>query len=459
DDLVGGRMVRKTYYLLITAMIFVTLSYNVGAVVTDREISIQEDAPYILSFTVGEKGPIDAETLLEGNIQELALRLEFVQAGEIIKKDEIWGKSGELLKLSYDVSDEDMAKSNEWIISVISGAGEGKGYIILEYPEMENEIPDDGTQPPMETMPPVAHMAIKPNPALQGENVRFDGYGTDTDGEVVVCRWTFPDGTIQIREGSSSTLMLAPEQIIKGTYVFAVQDNDGLWSEDVSSTLYFDLETPAGLELWELILPAVVVVVAALGIWRASRKKQKEKDVEKDRKKGTGSIYATSEPKSALVYLDGACIGTSPVKIDEVPSGEHMSAFIKFCYYKCEKEALVLENITTHIHCDLEEIPHIKLKLSAKPDNIPADGISRSTITIGIEDNNEIPIPVPEDITIDLETSAGVVETPVKIEKGHVSTTSILTSSTSAGIAVVKARCEPILENKITIKFTDAESE
>ena len=80
-------MGRKTYYLLITAMIFVTLSYNVGAVVTDQEIFVQEDAPYILSFTVSEKGTIYAETLMEGNIQELALRLEFVQTGEI--KNEI----------------------------------------------------------------------------------------------------------------------------------------------------------------------------------------------------------------------------------------------------------------------------------------------------------------------------------------------------------------------------------
>ena len=360
--------------------------------------------------------------------------------------------------MSYDIPDDDLAKGNEWIISVISGAGEGKGYIILEYPEMETEIPDEGTQPPMETMHPIAHMTIKPNPALQGENVRFDGYGTDTDGEVVLCRWIFPDGTILTREGSSCTLMIAPEQIRKGTYIFAVQDNDGLWSEDVSSTFYFDRETPGGLDLWELIFP-VAVVVAALGIWRASRKKHKDKDNDKNRKKGTGSIYATSEPESALIYLDGVCIGTSPVKIDEVPSGEHVSTFIKFCYYKCEKEALVLENITTQIHCDLEEIPHIKLKLSAKPANIPADGISRSTIAISIEDNNEIPIPVPEDITIYLETSEGVVETPVKIEKGHGSTTSFLTSSTSARIAVVKARCEPILENRITIKFTDAESE
>ncbi|MBN1134736.1 MAG: PEGA domain-containing protein [Methanosarcinaceae archaeon] len=446
-------MPRKTFYMLITAIIFAILSYNVDALVIDQEISVSEDAPYILSFKVGEKGTIYAETLLEGNIQELALRLEFVQTDEI--KNEIWGKSGELLRLSYDISDGDREKGNEWIISVISGAGEGKGYIKLEYPEMELEILDDGIRPAIKTTPPIAHMTIKPNPVGQGESVIFDGYGIDADGEVLLCRWTFPDGTSMTREGSSSTLKLAPEQIREGTYVFAVQDNDGLWSEDVSSMLYFDSETPEGLDLWELILPATVVVAAAaLGIWRASRKKHKDKT----RKKGNGSIYATSEPDSARVYLDGVFIGTSPVKIDEVPSGEHVSAFIKFSYFECEKKVLVLDNKTTPVHCDLKEIPQIKLKLSAEPANIPANGISKSAITISIEDNNGMPIPVPEDITIDLETSAGVVETPVNIEKNHISTTAFLTSSTSAGTAVVKARCEPILENKIKIDFTVADS-
>jgi len=67
-------MGRKTYYLLITAMIFVTLSYNVGAVVTDQEIFVQEDAAYILSFTVSEKGTIYAETLMEGTGSETGIR-------------------------------------------------------------------------------------------------------------------------------------------------------------------------------------------------------------------------------------------------------------------------------------------------------------------------------------------------------------------------------------------------
>jgi len=118
---------------------------------------------------------------------------------------------------------------------------------------------------------------------------------------------------------------------------------------------------------------------------------------------------------------------------------------------------LVKDEKATSVHCDLQKMPQLKLELSADPTMIPADGRSRSVITVSIQSEEGIPIPVPEDVTVDMETSMGAIDSPVTIKKGHASTRSFLTYSTSAAVAKVKARCEPIPENSIIIEFTDAE--
>ncbi len=113
---------------------------------------------------------------------------------------------------------------------------------------------------------------------------------------------------------------------------------------------------------------------------------------------------------------------------------------------------MVNANQATHVHCDLTQIPGIKLKLSAEPTEIPADGNSKSTITIRIEDKNGIPIPVPEDIMVKLVTNIGTIESPIKIPAGRASVTATLTSSAVKGTATVKAKAE-FLKGRTTVEF------
>ena len=136
-----------------------------------------------------------------------------------------------------------------------------------------------------------------------------------------------------------------------------------------------------------------------------------------------------------------------------IPIGSYIVVFVKFGYFDCKRETIVKANQTTHVHCDLTEIPGVKMKLSAEPIKIPADGKSRSTITIRIEDKDEIPIPVPEDITVELRTDKGTVESPVKIPAGRASVTTTLTSSKAQGTATVEAKAL-FLESSTTIEFT-----
>ncbi|MCD4703890.1 MAG: PEGA domain-containing protein [Methanosarcinaceae archaeon] len=443
----------KVRYLLITVMILAVLSSNTEAAELEQDIAVGPNNPHIITFTVDTEGKIYAETQVGGDTQELCLRLEFVQTGEM--KKEAWGGSGKLLTLSYDISDEDLEKGNEWTISVASGNGDGKGYLWVEYPQAE-PVPSDENVPAVNGIPPTAHMKIYPNPAGEGESVTFKGYGTDIDGEVVLCRWTFPDGTTLTREGSSYTEVADLRDLSGGTYRFAVQDDSGLWSEEVSQELILEEVTDGedeGLDLWGLVLAAALAVAVAFGILKVSRKSRKKKA----REEGTGSIHATSDPESARVYLDGAYIAPSPAEMDGVPAAEHLVTFRKFGYIECKKGALVKDEKATSVHCDLQKMPQLKMELSADPTMTPADGRSRSVITVTIQSEDGIPIHVPEDVTVDMETSMGTIDSPVTIKKGHASTRSFLTSSTSAAVTKVKARCEPIPENSIAIEFTDTE--
>ena len=136
--------------------------------------------------------------------------------------------------------------------------------------------------------------------------------------------------------------------------------------------------------------------------------------------------------------------------MDKIRKGTHIVLFSKSGYSDCKKEVVVNADQTTTVHCDLKK-HEMKLRLSAEPNEIPADGKSKSVITMSVEDENGTPAPVPEEMTIVLETDIGLIDTPVRIPAGDVSATSILTSSTAGGTATVRAKSEVGLEISVEV--------
>jgi hypothetical protein len=263
------------------------------------------------------------------------------------------------------------------------------------------------TVPP--EIPPTAHIETPHDPAEEGG-------GGDEDGEVIV------------------------------------QTNISSFSEYISK----HISDPA-------VLTAMIIVLAAgaLGGYREYKNKNKNKSNK------TGSIHATSDPTGAVVFVDAKYKGRSPKTVDNVLIGYHNVLFLKRGYFGYERGAVVIANKTTPVHRDLTKMPEVKLKLSADPAEIIADRESRSMITIEIltKDDNEIPIPVPNDTTVILETDLGAIESPVKIPRGRTSVTSTLisTSPASRGTATVKAEAEygkiVKLEGSTTVEFMDTESD
>ena len=326
---------------------------------------------------------------------------------------------------------------------------------------------------PAEGIPPTAYMEIYPNPADEGESVTLEGWGEGAeDSEVVEYRWTLPDGTIISDHDDSAELTLEPDEVVAGWYVFAVRDDRGIWSEDVRGELWIPppepTPTPIRTDPFQRISdPVVLAAIAVLAAGALLIKTHHDREEKKKKEDKQGSILATSDPTDAVVFVDGACEGRSPKTIDNVLIGPHTVLFSKPGYFDCEKDAVVVANQTTPIHCDLTKMPEVKLKLSADPAEIVAGRESRSMIKIEIltKDDNEIPIPVPNDTTVIIETDIGAIESPVKIPRGRASVTSTLisTSSASRGTATVKAEAEyrkiVKLEGSTTVEFLDTESE
>jgi hypothetical protein len=96
---------------------------------------------------------------------------------------------------------------------------------------ISNEIP----VVPGGNLPPTAYLDdISPNPAGQGDNVTFSAHGTDADGLIIAYQWRSSiDGYLSNQASFSSSGL----SVGRHTIYFKVQDDDSLWSSEVSAIL------------------------------------------------------------------------------------------------------------------------------------------------------------------------------------------------------------------------------
>jgi PKD repeat protein len=302
---------------------------------------------------------------------------------------------------------------------------------------------------PFLNIPPTAHINISPNPANSSDIVFFEGYGQDEDGDVVECLLTSPDGRAFSVTGDS--IYFEECNVLPGFYSFLVMDDDGLWSEAVNSELVINSSSfpplPPSFYALAAILLASVIYLAAMRIRGGRRSGRKVPPI-------LGTIGISSDPEGSKIYMDNSSSGISPIKLQNISLGNHTIKFRKFGYHDCEKVVDIKFNQENTVYCELSRLSGMELAIFADRNQIPADGKSKTQITIGIEDKNGIPIPVPEDIAITLDTDMGEIESPVTIAAGQVSTTSVLISSTSSGTATVKAEIDERFKVSIPIQFS-----
>jgi ribosomal protein L40E len=97
-----------------------------------------------------------------------------------------------------------------------------------------------------------------------------------------------------------------------------------------------------------------------------------------------------------------------------------------------------------------------KLKVQAEPTEILADGKSKSTITLQLQDQRDVLTPASADTEVKITTTRGTLETPVvKILVGKDSEKTVLTSSTETGPVTVSARARGLKTASATLSFVE----
>jgi hypothetical protein len=88
---------------------------------------------------------------------------------------------------------------------------------------------------PQSNQPPKAYInEITPSEVVVGETVKFSGYGTDVDGQVVAYRWrSVKDGDLSSAKEFETSSLTVGDHVI----YFMVQDNNDAWSAEVRGTV------------------------------------------------------------------------------------------------------------------------------------------------------------------------------------------------------------------------------
>jgi hypothetical protein len=114
-------------------------------------------------------------------------------------------------------------------------------HVVLDPDDAINEIREDNNhawaevEVTVSNVAPVAYIdSITPSPAVDGEIVTFIGHGTDEDGIVTGYNWRSDvNGDLSTQASFSNSVL----SVGTHTIYFKVQDDDGVWSEEVSLEL------------------------------------------------------------------------------------------------------------------------------------------------------------------------------------------------------------------------------
>jgi len=122
---------------------------------------------------------------------------------------------------------------------------------------------------------------VSPNPATEGKAVTFSGSGTD-DGTIETYFWRTEDR--KLYKGTNSSFTLSNLSVGNHTIYLKVQDNYGVWSDEVTINLEVKQKDEDFL-LFEYIGPlpivgyvGIVAVVAIVGIAAGKKRKKKAKE-------------------------------------------------------------------------------------------------------------------------------------------------------------------------------------
>jgi serine protease AprX len=181
-----------------------------------------QDPPMVLIENPTDGDPVAGMVTIEGTAFDPDSG-DWVEQVQIKINDDDWENVTGTADWSYSWDTMDL--NNGWY-SIRARAFDGE-----DYSEIHNiSVNLDN----MNYQPTAVIDSVSPNPANQGEEVSFSGYGLDDDGYISEYEWSSNiDGIL----GTSD--IISTEGLSIGIHVisFRVKDNDGVWSQKVHSSL------------------------------------------------------------------------------------------------------------------------------------------------------------------------------------------------------------------------------
>jgi len=313
--------------------------------------------------------------------------------------------------------------------------------------------------------PPEASFTSSPESPEEGETVTFDASASDdTDGTIDSYSWNFDDGNTGSGETATHSYASA------GTYTvtLTIEDNDGLTDTATKDVVVNgggggDVTPPVANAGNNITVKAgSKVTFSAAGSSDNVGIDSYEWDFG-DGNSGTGvttsHTYGTEGNYTVSLTVTDAAGNSNAVTI--VITVEEAAA-AEFPYWIIILIILVIVAVVVVWYFLKKRKPKekapkpVKLRITAEPTEIFADGKTKSAITVELLDEEGKPVPALANTEIKLVTTKGKIEKPlVKIPRGKELEKTLLISPKEAGTATLSAKVENLESTSITVTFME----
>ena len=320
----------------------------------------------------------------------------------------------------------------------------------------------------VELTPPVASFTYSPESPEEGKTVTFDASGSsDTDGTIVSYSWDFGDENTATGETTTHSYASA------GTYgvTLTVADNDDLTG---TATKEITVKTTGPIEIDDE--PPVanagsdMTVKAGSKVTFSAAGSSDNVGIDSyewnfgDGNTGTGvttsHTYGTEGNYIVTLAVTDAAGNSNTVTIVITVEERATAGFPYWIIIPIIIAVIVAAVVIWYFlkkRKPKEKVPKpVKLRITAEPTEILADGKTKSAITVELLDKEGKPVPALANTEIKLITTKGKIEQPVvKIPRGKELEKTLLVSPKEAGTATLSAKVEDLESTSITVTFME----
>jgi PKD repeat protein len=324
--------------------------------------------------------------------------------------------------------------------------------------------PPDGEPQPPTQQPPTASFTC-PSTSTAGQTVSFDASASyDPDGNIRTYAWNFGDDS----SGSGKTTSHTYEAAGTYTVTLTVTDNDGqkdTYDRNITVEARGDVDPPVA----DVQTDNKNVKTGATVTFNGGGSSDNVGVVSYewdfgDGTTGTGAVaihtYADAGTYNVILTVKDAAENSNAATFQMIVDGAAAAA-APFPFW-------ILIPVIAAIAGGAGSLLYLKrrkpkekppkpsaVRVTAEPTELPADGKSKSTVTVELLDAEGKLMQAPDDIEVKLSSTMGKVESPVVVPKGKAEEKTFLISSKEFGTVKVSADAKGLKSIGLTLSFLE----